>query len=105
LKEIKVYRNGEWVAFAEFPEPQATEWIEEGKREQWWGDPQYLTFEVRDISFECELRKVIELRKSEYPTFEEFLNAFFDESESGIEKLRQKRIEVKLKYPKPNQTI
>ena len=105
MKEIKVYRSGEWVAFAEFPEPQATEWIEEGKREQWWGDPQYLTFEVRDISFECELRKVIESRKSEYPTFEEFLNAFFDEGEAGIKKLRKKRIEVKLKYPKPNQTI
>lgn len=42
--------------------------------------------------------KYKDLRKREYPKFDEFMHEFFD---GDIEKLRQKREAIKLKYPKP----
>ena len=59
------------------------------------------SIEIDDISFEYELNEVITKRKSEYPTMEEFLNAYFDGGEAAILELQQKRLEVKAKYPKP----
>ena len=76
-------------------------WIEEGKRDQWWWDPSALTFQIEDITQEVALNQVMNDRKQAYPTPEEFMNAFFDEGEAGIEKLRQRRSEVKARFPKP----
>lgn len=56
------------------------------------------TIEIEDISKEHELREVIAKRVAEYPSAAEFLNAFFD---GGLEELREKRLAVKAKYPKP----
>lgn len=59
------------------------------------------TIEILDISYEHELNQVINNRKSEYPTMEEFLNAYFDGGEIAVQELQNKRLEVKAKYPKP----
>lgn len=56
------------------------------------------TIEIEDISKEHELREVIQKRIAEYPSAADFLNAFFD---GGLEELREKRLAVKAKYPKP----
>jgi hypothetical protein len=56
------------------------------------------TIEIQDISQEHELREVISKRIAEYPSAADFLNAFFD---GGLEELREKRLAVKAKYPKP----
>lgn len=99
MKRVKVYRNKEWIAVGEFEDP--TSWIEDGKQEKWWGDPALLTFEIEDITAEVALNKVLNARRAEYPSAEEFLNAFFDGGDSALEELRQKRLAVKAKYPKP----
>ena len=59
------------------------------------------TIEVTDISYEHELQKCIQNRVAEYPDVGQFLNAFFDLGEAGLQELRNKRLEVKAKYPKP----
>lgn len=56
------------------------------------------TIEIEDISKEYALKEVIAKRIAEYPSAAEFLNAFFD---GGLEELREKRLAVKAKYPKP----
>lgn len=59
------------------------------------------TVEIIDISAEHALQDCINKRKSEYPNIEDFLNAYFDEGEQGIDSLREQRIAIKAKYPKP----
>lgn len=57
--------------------------------------------EITDISQEWELAEVLKKRKAEYPSPEEFLNAWFDGGDAALEELKQKRLEVKAKHPKP----
>lgn len=57
--------------------------------------------EVVDISQEWELQEVLKKRKAEYPSAEEFLNAWFDGGDAALEALKQKRLAVKAKHPKP----
>lgn len=59
------------------------------------------TIEIVDISQEHALKECIANRKAEYPTMEEFLNAYFDGGEVAVQELQAKRIAVKAKYPKP----
>jgi hypothetical protein len=59
------------------------------------------TVEITDISAEHALEECISKRKSEYPSAEEFLNAFFDGGEQALAELQAKRLAVKAKYPKP----
>ena len=59
------------------------------------------TVEIEDITNEYNLQQVIMKRKAEYPTPEEFMNAFFDGGDEAIAALQAKRIEIKSKYPKP----
>lgn len=59
------------------------------------------TIEVIDVSFDYALQECLSKRRAQYPTPEEFLNAFFDQGESGLEALKQKRLEIKAKFPKP----
>jgi hypothetical protein len=56
--------------------------------------------EIVDISAEHALQQAIAARKSEYPSAEEFLNAFFDGDDEALEELRQRRLAIKAKYPK-----
>jgi hypothetical protein len=59
------------------------------------------TVEVQDITAEHELAQVIASRKAEYPSAEEFLNAFFDGGQAALDALQAQRLAVKAKYPKP----
>jgi len=63
--------------------------------------PAEYTVEITDISAEYALEECISKRKSEYPSAEEFLNAFFDGGEQALAELQAKRLAVKSKYPKP----
>lgn len=59
------------------------------------------TIEIIDITAEHALQECISKRKAEYPTMEEFLNAYFDGGEVEVQALQQKRLAIKAKYPKP----
>jgi hypothetical protein len=84
---------------AEMEDPTA--WIEQCVASNAWGQPEEYTVEIVDITVEHALAECIESRKSEYPTPEEFMNAFFDGGDSAVEALKAKRLAIKAKYPKP----
>lgn len=63
--------------------------------------PADYSFEVTDISQEYALRECIKNRKAEYPSPEEFMNAYFDGGEAALQALGVARLAVKQKYPKP----
>ena len=73
----------------------------------WWLDgnkssyPQDAIAEYHSISYEDELKECFDKRKSEYPSPEEFMNAWFDGGTQSIHDLELKRLSVKAKYPKP----
>jgi len=50
---------------------------------------------------DVELENCINNRKAEYPTIEDFLNAYFDGGEVAVQELQTRRLAVKSKYPKP----
>jgi hypothetical protein len=86
------------VASKVFGEPEKIEIDDQG------GEvviPSNYTIEIVDITAEFELQKCIQNRKSEYPTMEEFMNAYFDGGEIAVQALQNKRLQVKAKYPKP----
>ena len=84
---------------AEMEDPIA--WIAECVASNAWGQPEEYTVEIVDITAEHALAECIESRKSEYPTPEEFMNAYFDGGPSALGVLMGKRLEIKAKYPKP----
>jgi len=57
--------------------------------------------EIVDISAQVALENCMAARKAEYPTPEEFMNAFFDGGEEAVAALQAKRLAIKQKYPKP----
>ena len=59
------------------------------------------TVEILDVTYEAALQDCISKRVRAYPSPEEFLNAYFDGGEVALDILKQKRFEVKAKYPKP----
>jgi hypothetical protein len=59
------------------------------------------TIEILDITEEYARQECIQKRKSEYPSPEEFMNAYFDGGEQAVAELQAKRLAVKAKYPKP----
>jgi hypothetical protein len=58
------------------------------------------TIEIEDITEQHNLQQVIAKRKAEYPSAEEFMNAFFDGGDEALAALQAKRLEIKAKYPK-----
>lgn len=56
--------------------------------------------EITDITAEHALQQALAARKAEYPSAEEFLNAFFDGGDEALEQLRQRRLAIKAKHPK-----
>lgn len=58
------------------------------------------TISIEDITEEHNLQQVIAKRKAEYPSAEEFMNAFFDGGDEALAALQAKRLEIKAKYPK-----
>lgn len=69
--------------------------------EQWVKLKAEYTVEIVDVSAEYALAEVIAKRKAEYPSPEEFLNAYFDGGDAAVQLLNAKRQAVKAKYPKP----
>lgn len=59
------------------------------------------TIDIIDMTQEYALEQCIAKRKAEYPTMEEFLNAYFDGGEAAVQILQAQRLAVKQKYPKP----
>ena len=59
------------------------------------------TIEITDISAEYELQKCIAARIAEYPSAGDFLNAYFDGGEAALAALKEKRLLIKQKFPKP----
>ena len=59
------------------------------------------TIEIIDMTQKYALQECIANRKAEYPTMEEFLNAYFDGGEVAVQILQAQRLAVKAKYPKP----
>ena len=59
------------------------------------------TVEIEDITAQYELEQCIAKRKAEYPSAEEFLNAYFDGGDEAVAELQAKRLAIKAKYPKP----
>ena len=57
------------------------------------------SIEVVDCDYQVKLEECINNRMKEYPTPEEFMNAFFD---GNLDEIRMRRLRIKLKYPKPN---
>ena len=62
--------------------------------------PAQYTVEIVDVTAEHELAECIAKRKAEYPSAEEFMNAYFDGGDEAIAALQAKRLEIKAKYPK-----
>ena len=108
-------KDGVQKAGAEMLDPSHLEWIADGIAGNWWGLPEReeldemgkptgvilpaeYTIEVSDITQEHALRECIQKRMAEYPSASDFLNAYFD---GGLDLLREKRLSVKAKYPKP----
>lgn len=58
------------------------------------------TVSIEDITEQHNLQQVIAKRKAEYPSAEEFMNAFFDGGDEALAALQAKRLEIKAKYPK-----
>lgn len=63
--------------------------------------PAEYTVEIEDISAQVALENCMAARRAEYPTPEEFLNAFFDGGDTAVAALQAKRLAIKQKYPKP----
>ncbi len=59
------------------------------------------TVEIEDITAEHTLSQVLASRKGEYPSPEEFMNAYFDGGQAALDALQAARLAVKTKYPKP----
>ncbi len=60
------------------------------------------TISIEDITEQHNLQQIIAKRKAEYPSAEEFMNAFFDGGDEALAALQAKRLEIKAKYPKIN---
>lgn len=59
------------------------------------------TVEIEDITAQYELKQCIAKRKAEYPSAEDFLNAYFDGGQTALDALQAARLAIKTKYPKP----
>lgn len=97
-----------WVNESELTEDEIREAIDIEESETPEGEfikryklPAEYEIQITDISADWDLKICLGKRKAEYPTAEEFLNAFFDGGDAAIEALKAKRLEVKAKYPKP----
>ena len=55
---------------------------------------------IEDITAEFQAQQAIANRLKEYPSAEDFLNAFFDGGQPALDALQAKRLAIKAKYPK-----
>lgn len=112
-KVIVKNKSGKQIDMIVIADPQ--QWIEDGVKSNKWGQPEQLiideygnyinkdaeyTISIDDYNNESMLELCYANRKAEYPTAEEFMNAFFDGGEDDLNKLQEKRLLIKAKYPK-----
>lgn len=59
--------------------------------------------EQNDNDFEAEIEKTryIELRRAEYPSIEEIVEAIIEDDHERLTRIRAKREQIKKRYPKP----
>lgn len=82
-------------------------YVESKEKLAWWLDgnkpnyPQDAIVEYHEMSYEDELKECFYKRKNEYPSPEEFMNAWFDGKIEALNDLELRRLAVKAKYPKP----
>jgi hypothetical protein len=77
--------------------------VDPSKLERWVKLRAEYNVTVEDVSFQFAMNECMEKRKEEYPTFGDFLNAYFD-GKPSLEELKALRLSIKEKYPKPSST-
>jgi hypothetical protein len=96
-----------WVIASECSEDDIKEALDVKEEESLEGPvtsyklPAEYSIEIIDITAEHALAQCLSKRRAEYPTAEQFLNAFFDGGEEALEELKALRLAIKAKYPKP----
>jgi len=73
----------------------------DGSEQKWVKLKAEYTVEIEDITAQHALAEVIAKRRAEYPSAEEFLNAYFDGGQAALDELQAARLAIKAKYPKP----
>jgi hypothetical protein len=73
----------------------------DGVAQKWVKLKAEYTVEIEDITAQHALAEVIAKRVAEYPSAEDFLNAYFDGGQAALDALQAARLAVKAKYPKP----
>lgn len=65
--------------------------------------PAEYTVEIVDLDQDPAwlLEQCIAKRKAEYPSPEEYMDAFFDGGQAALDALQAQRLAIKAKYPKP----
>jgi hypothetical protein len=89
----------EWIVIAQTQgsDEDLAIWLEGDKFKY----PQDAIAEYHELSYEDKLQECFHKRKSEYPSPEDFMNAWFDGGAEVLNNLELKRLAVKAKYPKP----
>jgi hypothetical protein len=93
---VEPYDRADVIAEEDRPSPVDPETLE-----HWVKLKADYSVEVEDVTYAHELAQCIANRKAEYPTPEQFLNAFFDGGQSELDALHAQRLEIKAKHPKP----
>lgn len=100
MKKV-IFKNKHGFVFNEIQDEDPTEKIKKELEDQERDGGIGITFEVFDISYDYALNECYQKRLAEYPTIQEFLDAYLDGNKSDMDALRAKRLEIKVKYPKP----
>lgn len=95
---VEPYDRADVIAEEDRPHPTI-----ENEVEHWVKLKADYSVEVEDVTYAHELAQCMAKRKAEYPTAEQFLNAFFDGGQAELDALQALRLEIKSKYPKPAQ--
>lgn len=93
---VEAYDPADVIAEEDRPSP-----VDPSQLEHWVKLRADYTVEVQDITVEWETSEAIRKRKAEYPSPEDFMNAFFDGGQSALDDLQALRLVIKAKYPKP----
>lgn len=93
--------NQKWVSILSEQENQ--QWLQTCQDSGTFGNINDYSVQIinLDTDYDYQLSLILDKRRAEYPTAEQFLDAYFDGGEAGIEQLRKLRLAVKAKYPKP----
>ena len=100
MKKLLVKLNDQIIDQSQGEDGELAIWIQGNMAVGKYPDGYVVEIIDLDVDYDYQLAKCIEQRKAEYPTSEDFLNAYFDD-QSKLADLQSKRLEIKAKYPKP----